>query len=85
MVTHVTAVLPDQRPAIDTASTHVMFKGVRPSDVILNILARHRGPGFAVVTRTPVGLTRSRTPAAGYTRSNWLESRWTSREPTSST
>ena len=70
MVAHVTAVPTDRRPATERASTHGMFAGVRLSDVILNILARHRGPGFATVTLTQVALTRSLTPDAGYTRSN---------------
>jgi hypothetical protein len=45
MVAILAAVLTDGLPAVEAACARAMNEGVHSSDVIINILARHRDPG----------------------------------------
>ena len=51
MVAILAAVLTDGLPAVEAACTQAMSEGVHSSDVIINILGRHRDPGPAASIR----------------------------------
>jgi len=75
MVAILAAVLTDGLPAVEAACAHAMSEGVHSSDVIINILTRHRDPGPAATILTPAALTLRHTPAADCARYDQLKSR----------
>ena len=75
MVAILAAVLTDGLPAVEAACAHAMSEGVHSSDVIINILTRHRDPGPAATILTPAALTLCHTPAADCARYDQLRSR----------
>lgn len=85
MVAILAAVLTDGLPAVEAACAHAMSEGVHSSDVIINILTRHRDPGPAATILTPAALTLRLTPAANCARYDQLRSRSAWSEPKSST
>ena len=75
MVAILAAVLTDGLPAVEAACTQAMSEGVHSSDVIINILTRHRDPGPAATILAPAALTLRHTPAADCARYDQLRSR----------
>jgi hypothetical protein len=56
MVAILSAVLTDGLPAVEAACAQAMAEGVHSSDVIINILTRHRDPGPTATILTPDAL-----------------------------
>ena len=75
MVAILAAVLTDGLPAVEADCAHAMSEGVHSSDVIINILTRHRDPGPAATILTPAALTLRHAPAADCARYDQLRSR----------
>jgi transposase len=74
MVAILAAVLTDGLPAVEAACAQAMADNVYSSDVILNILARHRDPGPTVTVLTPDALTLRHAPIADCSRYDQLRS-----------
>ena len=74
MVAVLAAVLTDGLPAVEAACAQAMSEGVHSSDVIINILTRHRDPGPAAVILTPDALTLRHAPVADCARYDQLRS-----------
>jgi transposase len=74
MVAILAAVLTDGLPAVEAACAQAMSEGVHSSDVIINILTRHRDPGPAAIILTPDALTLRHAPAADCARYDQLRS-----------
>jgi hypothetical protein len=68
-------VLTDGLPAVEAACAEAMAEGVHSSDVIINILTRHRDPGPTAVILTPDALMLRHTPVADCARYDQLRSR----------
>jgi hypothetical protein len=68
MVGILTAVLSDGLPAVEAACQEALREGVHSSDVIINILARHREPAPAATIMTPDALRLRHAPLADCTR-----------------
>jgi hypothetical protein len=76
MVAILSAVLTDGLPAVEAACAEAMAEGVHSSDVIINILTRHRDPGPpAALILTPDALMLRHTPVADCARYDQLRSR----------
>jgi hypothetical protein len=75
MVAILSAVLTDGLPAVEAACAQAMSEGVHSSDVIINILTRHRDPGPTATILTPDALTLRHTPIADCGRYDQLRSR----------
>jgi hypothetical protein len=75
MVAILAAVLTDGLPAVEAACAQAMTEGVHSSDVIINILARHRDPGPTAVIVAPDALTLQHVPLADCARYDQLRSR----------
>jgi transposase len=75
MVAILSAVLTDGLPAVEAACAEAMAEGVHSSDVIINILTRHRDPGPPAVILTPDALMLRHTPVADCARYDQLRSR----------
>src|ERR1700741_2081370 len=69
------AVLPDGLPAVEAACAQATAEGVHSSDVIINILTRHRDPGPTATILTPDALTLRYMPVADCARYDQLRSR----------
>jgi hypothetical protein len=67
-------VLTDGRPAVEAACAQALSEGVHSSDVIINILTRHRDPGPAASILTPDALTLRHAPVADCARYDQLRS-----------
>ena len=74
MVAILAAVLTDGLPAVEAACAQAMSEGVHSSDVIINIIARHRDPGPAAIILTPDALTLRHAPVADCARYDQLRS-----------
>jgi transposase len=74
MVAILAAVLTDGLPAVEAACAQAISEGVHSSDVILNILARHRDPGPVATIMTPDALTLRHAPVADCARYDQLRS-----------
>ena len=74
MVTILAAVLTDGLPAVEAACAQAMSEGVHSSDVIINILTRHRDPGPAASILTPDALRLRHVPVADCARYDQLRS-----------
>ncbi len=72
MVAILAAVLTDGLPAVEAACAQAMSEGVHSSDVILNVLARHRDPGPVAPIFTPDALKLSHAPLADCARYDQL-------------
>ena len=75
MVAILAAVLTDGLPAVEAACAQAMAEGVHSSDVIINILTRHRDPGPTATILTPDALTLRHMPIADCARYDQLRSR----------
>jgi hypothetical protein len=75
MVAILAAVLTDGLPAVEAACAQAMAEGVHSSDVIINILTRHRDPGPTAVIVAPDALTLQHVPLADCARYDQLRSR----------
>jgi hypothetical protein len=75
MVAILSAVLTDGLPAVEAACAEAMAEGVHSSDVIINILTRHRDPGPPALILTPDALMLRHTPVADCARYDQLRSR----------
>jgi hypothetical protein len=75
MVAILSAVLTDGLPAVEAACAEAMAEGVHSSDVIINILTRHRDPGPPAIILTPEALMLRHTPVADCARYDQLRSR----------
>ena len=75
MVAILAAVLTDGLPAVEAACAQAMSEGVHSSDVIINILTRHRDPGPTAIILTPAALTLRHTREADCARYDQLRSR----------
>lgn len=64
MVDILAAVLTDGLAAVEAACAEAPHNGVRSSDVVLNILSRHREPPTPVSILTPAALTLRHAPTA---------------------
>jgi transposase len=74
MVAILAVVLTDGLPAVEAACAQAISEGVHSSDVILNILARHRDPGPVATIMTPDALTLRHAPVADCARYDQLRS-----------
>jgi transposase len=74
MVAILAAVLTDGLPAVEAACAQATAEGVHSSDVIINILTRHRDPGPAAIILTPDALTLRHAPIADCARYDQLRS-----------
>ena len=74
MVAILATVLTDGLPAVEAACAQAMSEGVHSSDVIINILTRHRNPGPAASILTPDALTLRHAPVADCARYDQLRS-----------
>ena len=74
MVAILATVLTDGLPAVEAACAQAMSEGVHSSDVIINILTRHRDPGPAASILTPDALTLRHAPVADCARYDQLRS-----------
>ena len=74
MVAILAAVLTDGLPAVEAACALATSEGVHSSDVIINILTRHRDPGPAASILTPDALTLRHAPVADCARYDQLRS-----------
>ena len=74
MVAILAAVLTDGLPAVEAACAQATAEGVHSSDVIINILTRHRDPGPAAIILTPDALTLRHAPVADCARYDQLRS-----------
>ena len=61
--------------ALAAACAEAMAEGVHSSDVIINILTRHRDPGPPAIILTPEALMLRHTPVADCARYDQLRSR----------
>jgi transposase len=68
MVKLLSAVLSDGLVAVEAACTEALAGGVHSADIILNILARQRGPGPATTILTPDALRLRHAPIADCAR-----------------
>jgi hypothetical protein len=75
MVAILAAVLTDGLAAVEAACAQAMDEGVHSSDVIINILTRHRDPGPTAIILTPDTLTLRHMPVADCARYDQLRSR----------
>ena len=75
MVAILAAVLTDGLPVVEAACAQAMAEGVHSSDVIINILTRHRDPGPTAIILAPEALTLCNTPVADCARYDQLRSR----------
>jgi hypothetical protein len=75
MVAILSAVLTDGLPAVEAACAQAMAEGVHSSDVIINILTRHRDPGPTATILTPDALTLRHMPIADCARYDQLRIR----------
>ena len=75
MVAILAAVLTDGLPAVEAACAQATAEGVHSSDVIINILTRHRDPGPTAIILAPEALTLCNTPVADCARYDQLRSR----------
>ena len=74
MVAILATVLTDGLPAVEAACAQAMSEGVHSSDVIINILTRHRDPGPAAIILTPQALTLRHAPIADCAKYDQLRS-----------
>ena len=74
MVKILAAVLSDGLPAVEAACHQALAEGVHSSDVILNILSRHRDPGPSAIIATPETLRLRHAPVADCARYDQLRS-----------
>ena len=74
MVKILAAVLSDGLPAVEAACAKALAEGVHSSDVILNILSRHRDPGPSPTIATPERLQMQHAPVADCARYDALRS-----------
>ena len=74
MVAILATVLTDGLPAVEAAGGQAISEGVHSSDVIINILTRHRDPGPAASILTPDGLRLRHAPVADCARYDQLRS-----------
>jgi Mu transposase-like protein len=74
MVKILAAVLSDGLPAVESACDQALAEGVHSSDVILNILSRHRDPGPSATIVTPETLQLRHAPVADCARYDQLRS-----------
>src|SRR5271157_5990679 len=74
MVAVLAAVLTDGLPAVEAACAQAMSEGVHSSDVIINILTRHRDPGPTAIILTPEALALQHAPVADCARYDQLRS-----------
>ena len=75
MVAILAAVLTDGLPAVEAACAQAMAEGVHSSDVIINILTRHRDPGPTAAIVAPDALALRHVPSADCARYDQLRSR----------
>ena len=74
MVAILAAVLTDGLPAVEAACAQAISEGVHSSDVVINILTRHRDPGPAASILTPDALRLRHAPVADCARYDQLRS-----------
>jgi len=74
MVAILAAVLTDGLPAVEAACAQAVSEGVHSSDVIINILTRHRDPGPTASILTPDALALRHAPIADCARYDQLRS-----------
>jgi transposase len=74
MVKILAAVLSDGLPAVEAACHQALAENVHSSDVILNILSRHRDPGPSATIATPETLRLRHAPVADCARYDQLRS-----------
>jgi len=75
MVAILAAVLTDGLPAVEAACTQAMAEGVHSSDVIINILTRHRDQRPTAIIVTPDALMLRHVPIADCARYDQLRNR----------
>jgi hypothetical protein len=61
--------------AVETACTQAMAEGVHSSDVIINVLTRHRAQGPTAIIVTPDALMLRHVPIADCARYDQLRNR----------
>ena len=66
--------LTDGLPAVEAACAQAVSEGVHSSDVIINILTRHRDPGPTASILTPDALALRHAPIADCARYDQLRS-----------
>ena len=76
MVAILAAVLTDGLPAVEAACTQAMAEGVHSSDVIINILTRHRDQRATAIIVTPDALMLRHVPIADCARYDQLRNRY---------
>ena len=74
MVAILATVLTDGLQAVEAACAQAISEGVHSSDVIINILTRHRDPGPAATILTPEALTLRHAPLADCAKYDQLRS-----------